>query len=56
MADYEDDDDNDPWLKQFLAGTKAREERARSTGWGCAIFVGLIVLLIIVLASPKPHP
>lgn len=46
-----DDDGNDPWMRQFLAGTKRREERARDTGWGCFIAFALLVLFIIVLAS-----
>jgi hypothetical protein len=43
--DYRDDED-DPWLRQFLAGQRAKEQRANETGWGCAIFFILIIVMI----------
>jgi hypothetical protein len=53
VADDDDRDENgdDPWLRQFLAGAKRREERARSAGIGCLISLALVFLLIVVLAS-----
>lgn len=45
-----DEEEDDPWLRQFLAGVKRREDRDNATGWGCFIFVVLVVLIVIVVS------
>lgn len=50
MTDPLDDENStgDPWLDQFIAGSIARQERARNFGWGCAIFFALGLALVIL--------
>lgn len=43
-----DDFDDDPWLRQFLAGQRAKEERARSLVWGCLPLLILVPIMILL--------
>lgn len=47
-----EDDDDDPWLRQFMHGAERREARGNATGWGCAIFLGLGIVLFLLALIP----
>lgn len=53
---HEEEESDDPWLDQFMAGAARREQRANETGWGCAIAIGLafLIVLMLIAASHKP--
>lgn len=57
MKPSEIKDDDDPWLRQFLAGQRAKEQRARSLVWGCLPFVvALLILFAISVARAADLP
>lgn len=56
------EDDDDPWLRQFLAGQQAKEQRARPLMWGCIPLLILVPLMFFLAmfgargADPKLPP
>jgi hypothetical protein len=50
MTRKHDDDgfEDDPWMRQFLAGQQAKEDRSRALAWGCVPLLILVLLLSLL--------
>lgn len=51
MSNLDDEEDDDPWLTQFLAGQARREQKRDQVMLGCFWFVVAIVVLPILAAA-----